>query len=81
MKLEIPEAEEVLEMGPGGHDCMSHTKLQSEDQSPEAHVKACSCGDVWKETEVEQNSFLRLQGSGDLWLVAWAVVCVGASVV
>lgn len=24
------------------------------------------CGNIWKEAEAEQNSFLRLQGSGDL---------------
>lgn len=43
-----------------GWTLLSHIKLQSEDQSPEEQVKACGCGDFWKEAEAEQNSFLRL---------------------
>lgn len=45
---------------------MSHTKLQSEDMPPAVQVKVCVCGNIWKEAEPEQNSFLRLQGGGDL---------------
>lgn len=77
--LEVPEAEEVLEMGLGGHDCMSYTKGQRGDQSAEAQVKACSCGDFWKEAEAEQNSFLRLQDSGDLAGGLGSGVCRGIS--
>ena len=43
-----------------GRTLLSHTKLRSENQSPEAQVKACGCGDFWKEAKAEQNSFLRL---------------------
>lgn len=79
MGLEVPEAEELLKMRPGGHDSMSYTKRQSGDQSAEAQVKACSCEDFWKGAEVEQNSFLRLQDSGDLAGGLGSGVCRGIS--
>lgn len=43
-------------------------------------VKACSFGDFWKETQAEQNSFLRLQGSGDLADGLGSRVCRGSVV-
>lgn len=42
-------------------------------------VKACKCGNFWKEVEAEQNSFQRLQGSGDLADGLSSGVCRGIS--